>query len=187
MRRIAASMLSSTLVLVCATLASATTPPRTPSNLTAVPTDPASLTQRDSSGGTFTNQEAGVSFTVPAGWKAEPNGEVIQVSSPDEAVTVVLWVPTEDTFEATIQALGDELDKMLTDVTVEGDAQELEINGIKTYVVTGTGVLDGTPVAWDIAVLAGKKAFIALVLGESASLSKHQPAFRQMMQSFRRV
>lgn len=187
MRRIAASMLASASLLAMATIATATTPSATPSNVEAMPTAASSVMQGSSSGETFRNQQAGVAFTVPEGWKAEPNGEVIQVSSPDEAVTVVLWVPKEDTFEATIQALGDELDKILTDVTVDGDAKEFEINGIPTYAVSGTGVLDGTPVSWDIAVLNGKKAFIALVVSESAKLAKHQASFTQLLSSFRRI
>ena len=46
---------------------------------------------------TFTHKEAGVQFQLPKGWKAKPDGEVITVSSADDAFQVVFWVPDEDT------------------------------------------------------------------------------------------
>src|ERR1700752_2252274 len=51
----------------------------------------------------FTHTEAGVQFRVPKGWKAKPDGEVITVSSADDGLQVVFWVPDENTFDAAVK------------------------------------------------------------------------------------
>lgn len=57
----------------------------------------------------FTHTEAGVQFVLPKGWKAKPDGEVITVSSADDGLQVVFWVPDEDSFDAAVKALDKEI------------------------------------------------------------------------------
>src|SRR5436190_20061760 len=51
---------------------------------------------------TFRHKEAGVQFEVPKGWKAKPEGETITVSTADDSLQMVFWVPEEDTFDAAV-------------------------------------------------------------------------------------
>ncbi len=59
----------------------------------------------------FTHKEAGVQFELPRGWKAKPDGEVITVSTADDSLQMVFWVPDEDTFDAAVKDLDTELGK----------------------------------------------------------------------------
>src|SRR5258708_35929102 len=57
----------------------------------------ATITQENRS---FSHAEAGVQFELPRGWKAKPDGEVITVSTADDSLQLVFWVPDGDTFAA---------------------------------------------------------------------------------------
>src|SRR5438309_8410055 len=61
----------------------------------------------------FTHKEAGVQFELPKGWKAKPDADVITVSSADDSLQVVFWVPDEGTFDAAVKDLDKELDKTI--------------------------------------------------------------------------
>jgi hypothetical protein len=135
----------------------------------------------------ITNQEAGITFTVPEGWKSEPNGEQIQVSSPDDSVTIVLWVPDTDSFEDAAKAMGDQIDKQLQDVKTDGDGKETTVNGMQAYTLTGTGKYEGTPVNWAVDLIKAKKPFIALSIGESAKLQQHLDGYKKLVQSIKPV
>jgi hypothetical protein len=135
----------------------------------------------------FTNQEAGITFTVPTGWKAEPSGEQIQVSSPDDAVTIVLWVPDTDSFEEAAQAMGEQIDQQLNDVKQDGEGTESTVNGMPTFTLTGTGTYEGTPVHWSVDLIKAKKPFIALSMGESAKLQQHLDGYKKLVQSIKPV
>ena len=135
----------------------------------------------------FTNQEAGITFTVPEGWKAEPNGEQIQVSSPDDSVTIVLWVPDAASFEDAAKAMGDQIDKQLQDVKTDGDGSQTTVNGMQAYTLTGTGKYEGTPVNWAVDLIKAKKPFIALSIGESGKLQQHLDGYKKLVQSIKPV
>ncbi len=135
----------------------------------------------------FTNQEAGVTFTVPAGWKAEPNNEQIQVSSPDGSVTIVMWVPEEDSFQEASKAIGDQIDKQLQNVKTDGDGDTVKINGMDAFELTGSGTYEGTAVKWAVDLIKAKKPFIALSIGESEKLQQHMDAYKALVGSIKPI
>src|SRR5262245_31920027 len=98
------------------------------------------------SGETFTHQDAGVQFKLPAGWKAKPDGEVITVSSADDALQVVFWVPDENTFEAAVKELDKELSKTIKNIKPEGKPSEDVLNGMPHYGQTGSGEVNGATI-----------------------------------------
>ena len=61
----------------------------------------------------FRHKEGGIQFELPKGWKAKPDGEVITVSTADDSLQMVFWVPDEDTFDAAVKALDKELAKTI--------------------------------------------------------------------------
>ena len=69
---------------------------------------------------TFTHAEAGVQFQLPKGWKAKPDGELITVSSADDALQVLFWVPDENTFDAAVKELDKELGKTIKNMKTAG-------------------------------------------------------------------
>lgn len=155
------------------------------SDSSAKPTETASKQGGDDN--VFTNKEAGVTFTVPAGWKAEPSGDQIQVSSPDGAVTIILWVPDTDNFQEAAKALGDQIDKQLENVQTDGDGDTVTVNGMEAFELKGTGTYEGTKVHWAVDLIKANKPFIALSIGESEKLQQHMDGYRALVQSIKKV
>src|SRR6267142_2348920 len=59
----------------------------------------------------FTHKEGGITFEVPSGWKATPNGDNMTVASADGGLHVVFWVPEENSFEDAVKDLVKEISK----------------------------------------------------------------------------
>ena len=89
---------------------------------------------------TFTHKEAGVQFQLPKGWKAKPDGEVITVSSPDDGLQLVFWVPDEDTFDAAVKDLDKELDKTIKNIKTTDKGTSDKHNGMAHFSTGGLAV-----------------------------------------------
>ena len=111
----------------------------------------------------------------------------VQVSSPDDSVTIVLWVPDTDSFEDAAKAMGDQIDKQLDNVKTDNDGSETTVNGMPAYTLTGTGKYEGTPVHWAVDLIKAKKPFIALSIGESAKLQQHLDGYKKLVASIKPV
>src|SRR5258708_20329775 len=68
----------------------------------------------------YRHEAAGIKFTLPTGWKAKPDGEVITVSSPDDALQMVFWVPEEDTLDAAVKDIDNEIGKTIKNIKTTG-------------------------------------------------------------------
>ena len=68
----------------------------------------------------YSHEEAGVKFQLPKGWKAEPDGAVITVSTPDDSLQMVFWVPDDDSFDAAVKDLDNELGKTIKNIKTTG-------------------------------------------------------------------
>jgi hypothetical protein len=110
----------------------------------------------------YTHQDAGVKFELPKGWKAEPDGEVITVSTPDDSLQMVFWVPDEDTFDAAVKDLDKELGKTIKNIKTTGKETKDMHNGMPHYGQSGTGEVEGTTIEWSVDVLGAKKPVIIL-------------------------
>ncbi|HEY3025788.1 MAG TPA: hypothetical protein VGJ55_06540 [Pyrinomonadaceae bacterium] len=122
---------------------------------------------------TFRHSEAGVQFELPKGWKAKPEGAVITVSTPDDSLQMVFWVPDEETFEAAVKDLDNELGKMIKNIKSTGKATKDTHNGMPHYGQSGTGEVDGTTIEWSVDVLAAKKVVIILTFAAPGVWEKH--------------
>jgi hypothetical protein len=164
------------LALLCSTL---------PSVTSANSTRPETAAPQDQQA--FTHQEAGVRFHLPKGWKATPDGEVITVSSADDALQVVLWVPAEDTFDAAVKELDKELSKTIKNMKTVGKPAEDLLNGMPHYGETGTGDVEGTTIVWSVDVLGAKKPLIILTFAAPQLFDKHASAYEQLLNSLKKV
>jgi hypothetical protein len=104
----------------------------------------------------FHSAKAGVRFQLPKGWKAKPDGEVITVSSADDALQVVFWVPDEDTFDAAVKELDKELGKTIKNLKTTGKPTQDTHNGMAHYGENGTGVVEGATIERSVDVLGAK-------------------------------
>jgi hypothetical protein len=138
-------------------------------------------------GETFTHQDAGVQFQLPKGWKAKPDGEVITVSSADDALQVVFWVPDENTFEAAVKELDKELGKTIKNMKPEGKPSEDTLNGMPHYGQTGTGEVNGATIVWSVDVLGAKKPLMILTFAAPTLFEKNSDAYERLLSSIKKL
>ena len=130
---------------------------------------------------------AGVKFVLPAGWRAKPDGEVITVSTPDDALQMVFWVPEEDTLDAAVKDLDQELGKTIKNIKMTGKGTRDTHNGMSHYSVDGTGTVDGVTIEWSVDVLAARKIVIILSFAAPGAWEKHSEGASKFIDSIRRI
>jgi hypothetical protein len=136
---------------------------------------------------TFTHSGAGVQFQLPKGWKAKPDGEIIAVSSADEAFQVLLWVPDEDTFDAAVKELDKELGKTIKNIKTTGKPTQDTHNGMAHYGENGTGVVEGTTIEWSVDVLGAKKPLIILTFAAPNQVEKNADGYLKLVNSIKKL
>lgn len=136
---------------------------------------------------TFTHKEAGVEFTLPKGWTAKPDGEVITASSADDAVQMVFWVPEADTFDAAVKELDKELGKTVKNTKITSKGKQDIHNGMPHYGESGTGEVEGATIVWSVDVLASKKPVLILTFAAPQLLEKHADDLVKLIQSIKKI
>jgi hypothetical protein len=135
----------------------------------------------------FRHEEAGVTFVLPKGWKAKPDGEVITVSSADDGLQVVFWVPDDASFEATVKDLDKELGKTIKNIKTTGKPTQDTHNGMPHYGENGTGDVEGTTIAWSVDVLGAKKPLIILTFAAPTLFEKHVDDYLKLVGSIKKI
>ncbi len=138
-------------------------------------------------GEVFTHKEAGVQFQLPKGWKAKPDGEVITVSTADDSLQMVFWVPDEDTFDAAVKDIDKELDKTIKNIKTTDKGTSDTHNGMPHFSTGGTGDVDGTRIEWSVDVLAAKKIVIILTFAAPGIAQKHDAEALQFINSIKKI
>lgn len=165
-----------------------TTNTNTPSKATSNTAAPAQQTSTSASGANiYTHGEGGIQFEVPAGWKAEPNGEQMTLSTQDSSLSVVLWVPAEDNFEQAVDELDKELGKTISNVKPSGEAKETTVGGMPTFSQSGTGVVEGSQIQWAVDIIKAKKPVIVLTFAAPGVWEKHQGDYQKFAGSIKPV
>jgi predicted Zn-dependent protease len=135
----------------------------------------------------FTHQEAGVTFELPKGWKAEPDGEVITVSTPDDSLSMVFWVPDEANFDAAVKELDKELGKTIKNIKTTGAGKKDTHNGMPHFGQSGTGEVEGTTIEWSVDVLGAKKPVIILTFAAPGVWEQHAESAAKFIASIKKV
>jgi hypothetical protein len=135
----------------------------------------------------YMHPTAGIQFEVPTTWKAEADGEMMTASTGDGSISVVFWVPKEATIDAALNALEEELGKMMKNVKVNGEPEKGNLNGMTTYSAEGTGVIEGTTIEWSCHLLEAKKPVIALTFAAPGAYDQHQKDIEAFAKSIKRV
>ena len=124
---------------------------------------------------------------MPKGWKAKPDGEVITVSTSDDSLQMVFWVPDEDTFDAAVKDLDNELSKTIKNVKVTDKGTSDTHNGMSHFSEGGTGVVNGATIEWSVDVLAAKKVVIILSFAAPGIAEKHAEEAAQFISSIKKI
>ncbi|HYG81404.1 MAG TPA: hypothetical protein VD861_13495 [Pyrinomonadaceae bacterium] len=182
---------NSTTTTTSNTSSKVTTPAATPAATMPTPSTPVGSTAGPSSpsgaGETFTHPDAGVQFTLPAGWKTTGEGEKIIATSEHEAISVVLWVPRGDDFEQATEELKEQLRQIIQNPQVTTPGTESTHNGMRAYTAAGTGEVNGQPILWEVDILQAKKPFFVVTFAEPQMFKMHQGDYQQLLGSLRPV
>jgi len=135
----------------------------------------------------FSHKEAGVQFELPKGWKAEPDGAVITVSTADDSLQMVFWVPAEDTFDAAVRDLDKELEKTIKNIKTRDKGTTDTHNGMPHFSSGGTGEVGGTTIEWGVDVLAAKKVVIILTFAAPGIVEKHAEEAVKFISSVKKI
>ena len=168
-------------MVLCAAIIAATCIARTPARVNTI------TRLAIAQGEVFTHKEAGVQFQLPKGWKAKPDGEVITVSTADDSLQMVFWVPDEDTFDAAVKDIDKELDKTIKNIKTTDKGTSDTHNGMPHFSTGGTGDVDGTRIEWSVDVLAAKKIVIILTFAAPGVAEKHDAESLQFINSIKKT
>lgn len=135
----------------------------------------------------MSHKEGGIQFALPAGWQSSADGDRLLVHSPDQSVAIVFYVATEKNFEAAVDAMTEEVDKIIDNVKVTNEGKESEINGLPAYSVSGIGTMDDKPIAWDVTMLAAKRPVIVMGFAEPGSWKKNEAAYNKLIESIHKA
>lgn len=135
----------------------------------------------------YTHQAGGITFNLPDGWKAEPDGDQLTVSSPDKSIAVVFWVTEEKDFDAATKALGEELGKQIKNLKFDGEAKEDTHNGMPHSYVSGSGQIEGQDILFRTDILMAKRPVIVLTFGSADNLQKHAEDYAKLVKSIKKV
>lgn len=138
-------------------------------------------------GETFTHSDAGIKFQLPKGWKAKPDGEVITVSTADDSLQMVFWVPDESTFDAAVKDLDAELGKTIKNIKTTDKGTSDTHNGMPHFSAGGTGTVSGTTIEWSVDVLAAKKIVIILTFAAPGVVEKHAEDALKFINSIKKI
>ena len=155
-----------------------------PAAKTADASGPAAAAQ---GGKTYTHEAGGITFDLPAGWKAEPDGDQLTVSPEGGGIGVVFWVTEEDDFEDAAKALGEELGKQVKNLKFDGEPKESTHNGMEHVAVSGSGQVGGQDILFSADLLQAKKPVIVLTFGSNENLHKHAEAYTALVKSIKKV
>lgn len=135
-------------------------------------------------GNTVKFPEAGVQFTVPAGWTASSEGGNVSITSPDNQIAAMFLFPPQEQAKATAEAMGQVVDEMLDNVKPDPEPRTGEMAGMQWVTVTGTGDLDGTPVKWGVDMVQAKKPVVVFYLGEASAWEANKAVLEAFDESF---
>ena len=136
---------------------------------------------------TFRHEEGGIQFDLPDGWKAEPDGEVISVSSPDDVINMFFLVTEGDTLREAADALDEELTKIVKNPKLSGEPKEGEHNGMPHFSQSGAGEIEGVRVELSVDILIAKKPALILNTAAAGQCEKHATAAARLINSIKRM
>jgi len=135
----------------------------------------------------FKNEAAGIQFDVPKGWKVEPEGETITITAPDDSVSIVFWAAEEEDFEEAVEALDEEIAKVVQNIKTSGEPQKGTLNGLTVYGVEGTGEVEGVKIMWSGHLIAAKKPVLALAFAAPGLWEKHAATLESFIASIKKI
>jgi hypothetical protein len=158
-----------------------------PANTNTTRSDKTGSSDSTSDANVFTHKEGGITFEVPHGWKATPNGDNMTVASADGGLQVVFWVPDENSFDDAVRDLDKEIGKTVKNVKTVGKPTTDVHNGMPHYGESGTGDVNGVTITWSVDVLSAKKPVIILSFAAPNLYEKNSADYERLINSVKKI
>ncbi|HEY0426813.1 MAG TPA: hypothetical protein VGC76_03300 [Pyrinomonadaceae bacterium] len=157
----------------------------TNANTTNTATSNAATTTTD--GQVIKIEEAGITVTVPKGFKFSKDGEDTVIKSEDEGVDVRFTVPKDGDYAKTVSDAAKEIDSYLDDVKIEDKGSKVDVSGMEGTSMSGTAKNEGEDVMWDLTIInAPKKPVLANIYAEKASMAKYGAQVKELIKSIKK-
>jgi len=129
-----------------------------------------------------------IEFDMPDDWDFQVEDDALVVATKDEGVFLLFWAVQPEAVEDGVNALLGKLTEVATDVEVNGDPQETEVNGIPTLAVVGTGKVEGTAIIWTGAILVADEAkpLILAAVADASKWNTYESALTSLISSIRK-
>lgn len=135
------------------------------------------------------HEESRLQIFVPDDWVKDTEDEdLLTVHPKDESVGMFFLVVDASDFEAAMDEVGKELDKIVKDFKEDGEAKEDTLNGLKVIYQDGTGKIEGKPADVGLMVILAektKKVVIVFAAGEKGKYKKHEPTLTKIFKSIK--
>ena len=132
-------------------------------------------------------------FTIemPDKWNSEVIEEtILQSVSPDEKVYMMLWPVDAETIEEAVDGLEEFLTDLLTDITLDGEGETREINGIPFWHAKGQGkdVETDDDVSLTVGFFLPEEKTVCLIvfLAEPKAAQRHAESIAAIFQSIKK-
>jgi len=128
---------------------------------------------------------------IPDKWKSEVIEEtILQSVSPDEKVYMMAWPIDAETMEEAVDGLEEFLTDLLTDITLDGEGETLDINGIPFWRATGQGkdveTDENVKLTVGFFVLAEDTVCLIAFLAEPKAAQRHAESIAAIFQSIKK-
>lgn len=136
---------------------------------------------------TKTHEASGVEIWIPDNWKCEEVEESLVCGDPDDEVALFFIVLPYGTLEAACDALDEECAKIIDNLETD-DGEEVELNGMRGYLVEGNGTVEGQRVEASVLALDVPKqdcVLLAFGMGVEGAAERHEETLAKILESIR--
>ncbi|MCB1159815.1 MAG: hypothetical protein H7A25_09275 [Leptospiraceae bacterium] len=111
----------------------------------------------------YKDDKARIKLSVPNNWKVSGDEDNLEIYSPDESIFIMFHVSKKGNIDATRSEVNTILNKVLKNKKTT-KSSKVTVNGMKAIEEEGTGVTEGTPVEWSVAILQAKRPVMVISL-----------------------
>lgn len=138
--------------------------------------------------GVYTHPEGGLSIWFPDNWQVKPQENVLEADAPGgEAYVQLMMLDDAESLDAAVDSLVQELDPIIQDFQTTSDGEEITANGLKFFVVEGTGMVEGVKMEVSVALIGTRKGKIAMMLlfCPEVFAQKYEQDFNRIVQNIK--
>ncbi len=130
-------------------------------------------------------------MTIPDKWNTEIIEEtILQSISPDEKVYMMVWPVDAETMEEAVDGLDEFLTDLLTEITLDGEGETLEINGFPFWKANGRGkdVETDEDVSMTVGFFVPEEDMVCLIvfLAQPKAAQRHSESIAAIFQSIKK-